>query len=720
MGQEYSVIYLWEEDKNGHYKVKHPCKVCQAIGRNVIEPVAVFVPKGKEEKYREKLLKIESEGELQKELEELYKDVDWYKKPETHLTCILHCDKENSIWIKNFDEYKEYAKRRDEAISKKEPFEEDLEIEWDENLVKEFWRKVRAYRFAVDYFDLWRKANGNWNRFLECFAQDVAKNTPELLEILNKNKKKIVFNLTILSFSDEYNFMNFTKVIFPKFEKFIKFISKLKPSSESFFYNTEEQSFRKNISFTDAKFLDETVFSNIKFEKRAYFEKTIFNKDLLLRSVSFKNEVIFRDVNFLKNLFLCNVTFQKKIIFEFCNFIGEVYLKHSTFEEKAEFLNLTYYKDVIFDYVSLSDYSQTFFFSVSFKEKFILDSKSQKNTYMIIFSEINLDENTEIFLKNLRVSTLHFSKLISAANQNKFIVSNIQVFESLILRDFFLEKAKFINFNLSQAQQIEIEDSDLTEAKFINTNWGEISEKRICKDLFKKYPLKAKEIYRQLKYALDQQADYITANQFYALEMKAYERYLEEKLFGKPKNYGTFWEDLKILFKTIKNFNKLPQEKYEFLIFKLHKLISEFGLSWVRPLSILIFLTLIVSFLGSFPSWGKLFMGLDFLLMGYLVGLILYETLLNKGKKPKWLKDLPTFSLIWIILSSLIIETIKYNPFGALDHIAETLNIFKTFKGTAENGSHFAGFKFIYTLYVIFGAVLIYQMIVAIRRRVKR
>jgi len=290
------------------------------------------------------------------------------------------------------------------------------------------------------------------------------------------------------------------------------------------------------------------------------------------------------------------------------------------------------------------------------------------------------------------------------------------------LKRVFLKNTNFINCDFSQAQQIEIEDSDLTEVKFINVNWGEISEKRICKDLFEKDPLKAREVYRQLKYALDKQADYITANQFYALEMKAYERFLHKKLFGNLRYHGTFIEDLKFLLKILCIPKISSKEKYEFLIFKTHKLISEFGLSWTRPLKLLLIITLIVSFFSSLSSTMELLVSLDFLLITYIIWLILREIFIkfNEFRRIKWIRDLFTFSTIWIILSTLIILALKYNPLGALDHIAETLNIFKTFKGDLSNNNHFAGFKLLYTLYVIFATVLIYQMVVAIRRRVKR
>ena len=107
------------------------CRVCQEIGRNVIEPVAVFL---KENQNPEDLTK-----------EEL-KKFD---------TCIFHCEKENEIWMENVEEYRQWKERK--ALREGKDFYGNIEIKWNKNLVDEFWRRVRAYRFAVDYVELWEK-----------------------------------------------------------------------------------------------------------------------------------------------------------------------------------------------------------------------------------------------------------------------------------------------------------------------------------------------------------------------------------------------------------------------------------------------------------------------------------------------------------------------------------------------------------------------------------
>jgi len=129
---------------------------------------------------------------------------------------------------------------------------------------------------------------------------------------------------------------------------------------------------------------------------------------------------------------------------------------------------------------------------------------------------------------------------------------------------------KFINCDFSKADYIELKDSSLTQIELINTHWGTISEKRICKELFEKYPNKARDIYRQLKFTLDNQKDHITANEFYSLEMKAYERYLKTQGWNKEN-----WQ--------------------ERLVFTIHKWASNFGQSWLKPLGWILILTVLVS-----------------------------------------------------------------------------------------------------------------------------
>jgi hypothetical protein len=258
------------------------------------------------------------------------------------------------------------------------------------------------------------------------------------------------------------------------------------------------------------------------------------------------------------------------------------------------------------------------------------------------------------------------------------------------------DRMKFVNCDFSKAKHIKIESSDLTEAKFVNVDWGEISERRICSELFNEEPKKARDIYRQLKLALDNQKDHITANEFYSLEMKAYERYLKSKS----------WRE---------NF----QEK---VVFSIHKFVSNFGQSWIRPFILLLISTLIVGVLGSFKSWEEMgeilftpFTPVFASVMAIIIFTLLYIAVLpERCKKSVEI----TYALLTIALSCVIIYVRK--GANSFDYLAEILNITKTFKVCNASDKHLLGFKFIYTLYTILFAFLTYQFIVAVRRKVKR
>jgi len=83
-----------------------------------------------------------------------------------------------------------------------------------------------------------------------------------------------------------------------------------------------------------------------------------------------------------------------------------------------------------------------------------------------------------------------------------------------------------------------------------------------------------------------QSKNYIQANAFYSLEMKAYERFLEKKL-GIEHKEGLLKDFLiwfKLLGKMLKKRFKSNKEEQELLVLKTHKLASDFGQSWIRPL----------------------------------------------------------------------------------------------------------------------------------------
>jgi hypothetical protein len=192
-----------------------------------------------------------------------------------------------------------------------------------------------------------------------------------------------------------------------------------------------------------------------------------------------------------------------------------------------------------------------------------------------------------------------------------------------------------------------------------------------------------------LKLALDSQKDYINANKFYALEMRAYEKQLKEEGCTKDN-----WQDR--------------------IVFTFHKWISNFGISYIRPLIILMLITNLMVYLSLINNQNKEFfpwissplslasLHLVSFASIYISGLTLILIIeLFCGRIINIIGDFIESFLrleIIILISSLvisldifIINLFLLSKFGSyLDRFAEMLNIAKVFKDNSNN--HFLGF----------------------------
>ena len=183
------VVYL--DGKEGRPFVE--CDTCKEIGRNVIEPAVIFVPIWKYNKYERKKKEAEKrfvelkqrESFLRDNFQKIFKEeMDNLKRNKKF--CIFHCEKENEIWMENVEEYRQWKERRDKALREGKDFNEEIEIIWNKDLVDEFWRRVRAYRFAVDYVDLWEKSDRSWNKFIENIRNGDMAGKPGIIELKKK------------------------------------------------------------------------------------------------------------------------------------------------------------------------------------------------------------------------------------------------------------------------------------------------------------------------------------------------------------------------------------------------------------------------------------------------------------------------------------------------------------------------------------------------------
>ncbi len=620
---DYEPFYLewWTEKdlKEGTLKEKYvKCEVCEEIRRNVIEPAVVFV-KGDDNQIKNQIQEIQQNPEELKEfLKNHYKNIKG--KTDTKPVCIFHCQKENEIWIRNYEEYEEYSKRRNEAIKEKEPFDEDFEIKWNEDLVGEFWKRIRAYRFAVD-----------------CLEE-------EIFEDIRKSKNKIdklIFSYFKLLKEKESYVHDFRGFIFPKFDEYdlisLEETKNFYVARETlnFWFKNENLKFKKDVLFIDASFKDYANFSMIVFENNVYFYRTLFINLADFNGVNFKGIVKFFNVIFFYIVDFNKTTFEQNVDFDETVFERNANFMESEFKNKSKFTNITFK-------------GNTNFLETKFQNFIKFDLKG--NSIEFNLSKLWLEKESYIEILNLNTNRL-ILKNINNITDN-FLFYDCEVKENLEIEKAYLNKMKFTNFDLSNAKNIHIEASDITEVKFVNIDWGKISENRICKELFEREPKKARETYRQLKLALDNQKDHITANEFYSLEMKAYLKSLCKDKKKQIRHPIKYIQDL--------------------IIFGLGWISSNFFQSIFRPLFWIIFFTILMT--------NKLFH--------------------------------------WEFNKELISKQIYFQPdFSTyLNDMAKTLNIFKTF----QNFNDVKNYEFMYFLYSIIIATLIYQLIIAIRRKVKR
>jgi len=608
------VIYL--DGKEGRPFVE--CEICKVLGRDVIEPVVVFLKENQK-------------------LEDLSKE-----EFEKFDTCIFHCEKENKIWMENLEEYKEWKNRRERALKENMEFDEDIEIKWNKTLVVEFLENLRKYMSVVENDK--KKMKYDFRRFIFPF--------------FNEEKKK------------------FNKPVFFRRAKFIG----------SFYLR--DVSFTKDCYFTGVEFNQNVGIEGGTFKRKTSFSNTVFYRNVGVQEVEFQN-VKFKRVSF-KGLTSLDISLKEVAVFDNVEFIGKVYLLDTKFDDlNTEFVREVRFSGVIFHkFAKISSLGEWLKFErVKLKDDVRIYLNEQCK--MFHFLNIDIEENSQVVLKGGHFTVLNHFVMEEVFNLSKnFVLSGITLSGlSLEIRNSILENMRFINCDFSEAAQIEIENSSLTKAEFINVDWGKITEERICKELFKKSPAKARDVYRQLKLALDNQKDHINANEFYSLEMKTYEKVLQQE--------ADF------------------QEK---LIFSIHKSVSDFGQSWTKPLTLIIMLTIGMMGLKAYPIFFVplfLIYFIFFLLVSILNPAIefgLQEVIFLFASAGFFSYVLGDFDLSRNLSSELLIKSI----INFLNDFAKTLNPMKLFK---ENGK---GLEFPYTLYSIAVAFLTYQMIVAIRRRVKR
>jgi hypothetical protein len=210
---------------------------------------------------------------------------------------------------------------------------------------------------------------------------------------------------------------------------------------------------------------------------------------------------------------------------------------------------------------------------------------------------------------------------------------------------------------------VEIEKTSFLGAKFNSFEWGNISIIKANKDTF-----------RQLKYVLDEQKDYIQANNFFIMEMKKYREELKEKS-------NVYWQD-------------------KFLFF-LNEKISDFGRSWF--LSILWFI-----FISLLAVMGIKFYQHPTLDIDYHTYIILLTSFMSL---PYVIYKKKISSVVVVLLSLYMLHAYSnlYNPFN---EFANFLNL--------QIHEDYKPYSFVWFIHKLFTSFIIYHFIIALKRQTKR
>jgi hypothetical protein len=176
-----------------------------------------------------------------------------------------------------------------------------------------------------------------------------------------------------------------------------------------------------------------------------------------------------------------------------------------------------------------------------------------KNTTLnaLIMFNMNFLEDSKMILFGIDVNKFHMKRLTQDVKYMQF--RHIRVKNQFVSNTVEYRNSYFSYFDLQNAT-IHIDKVSFIDSSLNSIKWGKITKINA-----------SQEIFRQLKSIYDAQRDHIQANEFYSMEMRKYS------------------EKVSIY------------QISEYIVFTFNKRISNFGQSWIRPLSIYLIAGIIFS-----------------------------------------------------------------------------------------------------------------------------
>ncbi|MCB4748390.1 MAG: pentapeptide repeat-containing protein [Sulfurovum sp.] len=610
----------------------------------------------------------------------------------------------------------------------------------------------------------WYYAFLHYSNFLNVKFMDVADFSKISLEG-NTNFKNVVFekgirfswetlqNITFddVEFKEDISFdgfqINSCKFINTDFKNKITFLES-KFSDISF----ENSKFHEIMDFSSNNFSNNTNFKQVIFFKKANFENGVFGSSADFSQSSFEEDAVFTQREFRGNTDFSKATIKGKALFDVNNIQGKANFSEVRFEDESTFKNVEISGDVNFLKATLkgkanfengvfgssADFSQSSFedevnfkngvfknyvnfskvisnnlifdgskFIESDNEDEIYDLKfnngeykknSFKNVTMdidiisknskfeaIIFENFKLSRFSELEFRQLEIEEMTFDKYINESE--KVIFDFVTVDKKLKIKHVSFDQERFNHFDMSKAD-IEIENSAFNDNFFNSVKWGTISEKRY---------IASRDIFRQLKFYSEQQKNFIDADGFYSLEMKERKKELQEES------------------KKLNGFDKISHFFTDTMVFFIHEKTSDFSQSWILPIYWLFMLGMIGVIYKNFEQLNMKTIAPYMIVISILLIFIpyAYKNIMQVEKLPKW--------LLYLCISIPIVSLYTSVTTDYLDDIAKIVNPSNIFKPMLEQKKeeNQKVFEFGYLMFKIGILFLVYQVIIAMKKKVR-
>ena len=573
--------------------------------------------------------------------------------------CIFHVEKENEYWIEN---YQEYVSRGRERPGDKVP------IRWNEELIYQFWQRIRES--LIIQFDP-DTDRGRWGLRtrggcdFSYFVFPAFYYGTDIHAFWDSDGRRV--------FTDDIDFegaqfLDRSYFVHVEFKGFVDF---------------DRAYFRREAGFLDVVFHQDVEFDEAVFEGELSFQKVDFNAYLNVERAVVKGKLKFAKVNIRgygifshsrlgelefnsvvanSDLSFENVHFGGKVVLEKAGILGMFYVSKSEFSgnvylKKVEFKNKVLVEDSVFkgdvfigtgtsDKKSMDAVDG----SVIFRDEFWIRRTSFRG--VVDFSNVEFYDNVNFissyFDKILNLYRVRLNLPLTIDFTGCFLgVSSYVVIEEIGMINpeekksgnsekeirglrirFPANSKRFILKNIHFGKQGEngiqflhvCLEGNVEDVQFISVTWEDLDYKKYCGD-WTGYSLdKRREIYRQHKVSLDRQENYLYARKFYEMEMKMY----KERLSGGwiKKGIGKI---------SLKKWKRI-EGWIERILFEFHDVTSRFGNSILRPLVFLILITFGVAIINNHIS-GKVSSEIEPILLAnkflYKLNNVLYDFFLT-------------------------------------------------------------------------------------------